>query len=211
MQNLRDVVLSFVRSARNSPANASAAPELARLEDAASDMTTEGFVALTAPKSPWTWQVQTILPSNASGGSARVPFQFPYAVNVVGLHPSVIAAKPLANGAGQTIPTLDDIDVLIDVNNTARLTGNDTATTGGGVGGAAFVTLSHINIQTPRVLGIEIEGDARPELGFTFRWRQGPPAAAPFFYETAIISIGIYAYPVPRGLGNQTSLGQRGT
>lgn len=208
---VRETVLSFVRNARANPASASAVDELRALERAAQDTTDEGFVALTAPKSPWTWEVRTTLPSNSTGGSNRVPFQFPYAVNVVGLRPSVVAVKPLAAGAGQVIPTLEDIDVLLDVNNTARLTGNDGATTGGGAGANGFVTLGSIGIQTPRILGLEVEGDARPELGFTFRWKQAPPAAAPFFYESAIVAVAIYAYPVGRGLGNQTSLGVRGT
>ncbi len=202
---IRDAVARFVAAARNNPVAASDPSELRALERLVLPGPQDGFGVLAAPMAPFTWEARTLL-LNTQPNTNRVKFSFPWRVNVVGLQATIVPVRPVG---ANPIPTLDDVDVNLDINNTAFLTGNDGASTPAGQGGNNFVTLSTLTIQTPRLLGLALEGESKPELGFTFRWKQ-PPGVAPLF-ESAIVTVAIFCFRRDGELGNQTSFGMLGT
>jgi hypothetical protein len=211
--SLREKILAYVSAARSSPVVASDPTELRGLEKAALSTLDCGFATLAAPIAPFTWEVRTLLDATLDATN-RVKFAFPWRVNVVGLQAtlSIVLPRTAPGGVPQPDPTLADIDCMVDVNNSAFLTGNDGLSTVAGQGGQNFVTLSTLSIQTPRLLGLALEGESKPELGFTFRWKQ-PPAAGPVaIYQSAIVCVALFCYPqAERGLSNQTSFGRLGT
>lgn len=207
--SLRQRILSYVSAARSSPVVASDPAELRALEVDALSTLEAGFATLAAPIAPWTWEVRTVL-DGLQGSTNRVKFAFPWRVNVVGLQATITPVLPVV--AGLTVPTLNDIDVMVDINNTSFLTGNDGLSTPAGQGGNNFVTLSTVTIQTPRLLGLALEGEHKPELGFTFRWKQPPLAGPVALYQSQIVTVALFCFPQEgRGLSQQTSFGLVGT
>jgi hypothetical protein len=206
--SLRQRILAYVSAARSSPVIASDPAELRALEKDALCTLENGFATLAAPIAPFTWEVRTLL-SNILNNTNRVKFAFPWRVNVVGMQATLSIVAPRVGVLPD--PVLNDIDCMVDVNNSAFLTGNDGLTTPVGQGGNNFVTLATLSIQTPRLLGLALEGESKPELGFTFRWKQPPPVAGPL-YQSAIVSVALFCYPqTGLGLSNQTSFGLVGT
>jgi len=210
--NLREILLGYVSRARTSPVVASDPGELGTLEKAALDNLDLGFATLAAPIAPWTYEVRTLL-SALLPDTNRVSFKFPWMVNVVGMQATLSIVQPrVVAPATFPDPTLNDIDCMVDLNNEAFLTGNDGLTTPAGQGGNNFVTLATLSIQTPRLLGLKIKGESKPEVGFTFRWKQPPTIAIPQLYQSTIVSVALFCYPQERrGLGQQTSFGLVGT
>jgi len=207
--SLRQRILAYVSAARSSPVMASDPGELRALERDALSTLDAGFATLAAPIAPFTWEVRTLL-TNITNNTNRVKFAFPWRVNVVGMQATLSIVLPRV-GAPLPDPTLNDIDCMVDINNSAFLTGNDGLTTPIGQGGNNFVTLATLSIQTPRLLGLALEGESKPELGFTFRWKQPPPVAGPL-YQSCIISVALFCYPQGiLGPGQQTSFGLVGT
>lgn len=207
--SLRQRILAYVSAARSSPVVASDPAELRALEKDALCTLDAGFATLAAPIAPFTWEVRTLL-DQLQPGTNRVKFAFPWKVNVVGLQATLSPVRPLIGAF--PVPTLDDVDCMVDVNNSAFLTGNDGLSTVAGQGGNNFVTLSTLTIQTPRLLGLALEGESKPELGFTFRWKQ-PPAPGPVaLYQSVIVTVALFCFPQEgRGLSQQTSFGLVGT
>lgn len=206
--SLRDRVQRFVAAVRGNPVLASDPAELRALEKAAETGLEEGYTTLTAPNATRTWEVKATLANNvAESNIAR--FVFPWRTNVVGLYPSISVIRP-AGGAPLVVPTLDDIEVMIDINNQARLTGNGN-TSQVGAGGNNFVTLASIGVFVPRLMALAIVGDSKPLLDFTFRWKQPPPAVAPFFYESVIVSVSAFCEPRDRELSQNVNSGLVGT
>lgn len=206
---IRDTLRRFVMLAKNSPVSASDPRELEILERAILPSPQDGFAVNAAPIAPFTWEVRTVL-SNVLSNTNRVKFAFPWRVNVVGLQATIVPVLPLV-GAPLPTPTLDDVDVMVDINNTGFITGNDGTTSAAGQGGNNFVTLSTLTVQTPRLLGLALEGESKPELGFTFRWKQGPAAGPVALFQSAIITVAIFCFRRDGELGNQTSFGMIGT
>lgn len=206
--SLRERVQRFVAAARGNPVVATDPNELRSLEKAAETGLEEGFTTLTAPGAPFTWEVKALLPNNVSE-SNMAKFTFPWEVNVMALYPSISVVRP-AGGAPLVVPTLDDIEVMVNVNDQAMLTGNGN-TSQVGAGGANFVTLASIGIFLPRIMALALVGNSKPILMFTFRWKQAPPSGAPFFYESVICSVAAICSPRNRELSQNVNMGIIGT
>jgi len=178
-------VLRFIDRVRRQPDAGTDPRLLARLETYAKEAF-EGMVALTAPKSPMTWEVSTLFDGTLQS-SNRIPFRFPRPVEIVGFYSSIVV---LATG-GATTPTLDDIAVQIDTDSQNYLTSGDgIATPAGGTAGP-FVTLGAMQIQVPRVVCYKLRNPT-PDVGFTFRWKQATSVGAPV-YKDVFLSMAMYA------------------
>lgn len=144
----------------------------------------QDFQALHAPISPFTWGLTVELP-NTVEGTADVPVRFGRPVELMGLKASVLPKLPLAGNL--VIPTVEDFDILLQTDN--QDTWTKTLKESGGAGG--FVPLSHLTIDTPRLLRIVPVGDA-PDFTFQFQWAQFIDPSHPL-YESAIIRLSAIA------------------
>jgi hypothetical protein len=180
-------VLRFVDRVTRNPGDGSDPRLLARLEKYAREAF-EGIVALHAPASPMTWEPVSILRGLSLTGP-RVPFRFPRPVEIVGFFPTVLPILP-ASGGG-TVPTTDSIAVAIDTDNQNYITSGDGISTNAGGTAGAFVTLSSMSVQVPRVLGYKLRNPT-PDIGFTYRWKLDP-GVSPGIFRDSIISMAIYA------------------
>lgn len=186
--SLRARILDFVNFARNMPGRASAPEELQALEKAAYDSADGMFAAEHAPIAPMTWEERVIL-LGADLISERVAFKFPYAMEVVGMFPTLSIVLPVAGGL--VVPTTSDIDVSIDINNSNTITTLEGISTSapGATRGGTFVTLASWSVLAPRLVGLKLTGPA-PELGMQFRWKN-PNNASPN-YRNTIISVALF-------------------
>ena len=206
MSGLRDTVLAAAQAAAANPVAANNPDMWRRLSDAAMNSFEDGFTALTAPNSPYTWEQRIIL-RGSQADSGRQAFRFPFAVDIVGFNPVVISILPLVGGL--LVPQIADIDVQIDLNNQNKITNSNGITTPGGTGASSFVGLSQIAVFTPRLFGLRLQGE-NPEVGFTTRWSQPPPSAAAPFYNDCLIKVGIFAYEWCRTPSSNVSRALRG-
>lgn len=183
LAGLADKVLAFTSRARRSPADAVNPAYLEALERAAKESFAGAFVALHAPMAPETWEIRTALPGS-SPTSDRVPLDFPRAVEIVGMYPSIVST-----GGSGIAATLNDVDVQIELDAEHRITTSKglSGTPQNGTGsGNSFVTLAAMGIQTPRLHALRLEA-ARPQLAATFAWKRGANV-----YQDAIIALAIF-------------------
>ncbi len=143
----------------------------------------QDFAALHAPVSPFTWGLTTELP-RTSENSGEIPIRFGRPIEVLGIKASVIAKRPLS-GDNLVIPTVEDIDVLLQTDNEEMWT--RTLKESGGAGG--FVPLDHLTIDAGRLLRIVPLGDG-PDFTFNFQWAQFVDSDNPI-YEDAIIRVSL--------------------
>jgi len=148
------------------------------------DESNEGLrAALYAPEADLTWESRVIL-QGATNQTPRQPLVFPRAVDVVGLYPAVI---PITNTNGLITPTLDDIDVALDMNSEKYFSsGSGISNATGGTAGQ-FVTLAAMGVQVPRLFILHLDA-AQPDFGMTFKWKRGTG-----FYQDAIVTVAVYA------------------
>jgi len=141
---------------------------------------------LTAPVSPFTWEVQAELPRTVLE-TGRLPLKWNRPVEIVGMQPSVVALN--ATGTPLLVPTADDIQVLLDSNQQDRYTNRleDTAAT---AMDESYVTLSSMSTFLPRLMRIQLR-NASPQIGIGFRWKRHNPIAAPRFFD-ALIGIAFF-------------------
>lgn len=186
--NLDRFVREWVSEKKIRPADASKPEELEALLRAA-DASWEGaFAANHAPISPLTWEESALL-HHDDDESERARFQFPYRMEVVGMRPTISVIQPV--GQGQVIPTLDDIQVMIDLNEAEYLTSLDgQSTTAAKKTGGNFVSLAAIGVQVPRLFGLKLVSP-QPELGMKFRWKQLPVAGFAGFAD-CLIGVSLY-------------------
>ena len=177
-------VLRYVDRAVRDPSAAGDPRLLARLANAAKEAF-EGIVALHAPASPMTWETSVIM-AGATQTTPRQPFRFPRPVEIVGFFPTLVI---LATG-GATTPGLDDIAVAIDTDTQQHMTSGEGLSTAAGIASGAFVTLSSISVQVPRVVGYKLRNPT-PDIGFTYRWKQSVVGGA--VYKDAIVATAMYA------------------
>lgn len=192
--NLKQYILDYVNAARRRPAIASDPSELDNLEKAALTSFSGAFGATNAPIAPFTYEARTILLSSATV-SERVEVLVPFPMMVVGVYPSL---SVLTSGAGTGTPSLNDIDVTLDLNNKdfkTAVNGNTstsaTATTPTRDG--QFVTLAALgtgNSNGARLLGWEIPYRTAT-IGATFRWKQGSGV-----YHDTIVSLSLFTRPM---------------
>jgi hypothetical protein len=111
-------------------------------------------------------------------------------MEVVGMRPSLSVIQPIADGL--IIPTLDDIQVAIDINETEHLTSLDgQATTASTKRGGNFVSLAAIGVQVPRLFGLKLVSP-QPEIGMTFRWKQKPISGEFDGFASVLIGVSLY-------------------
>jgi len=142
----------------------------------------QDFAALHCPIAPFTWALVTELGGDVET-TGDIPIRFTRPVEILGIRASVIAKLPLGN---LIVPTVDDLDVLLQTDNEDTWT--KTLKESGGQGG--FVPLRDLTIDAPRLLRIVPKGDA-PDFTFQFQWAQfvdGTP-----LYETALIRVSLLA------------------
>jgi hypothetical protein len=207
--SLRFKILSFIDAARRNPAQASNPEWLNTIEAAAFDTLDGAYYAECAPVAPFTWEQRVILLSGDIR-SERMPFRFPYAVQILGFR-SVVAPLQPANPGGAIDPSsitglaTDIVDVLVDVNEENNLTSGNGITTPGGPNNGNFVTLSSLDIQAPRLHCIDLVGES-PDVGFTFRWKLGVNQ-----FQDSLVSCAMYIRPLSdRGASwNGPDIGRR--
>lgn len=135
------------------------------------------------PFSNDTWEASAFLPG-ALIQSEREAIIFPGPCRIVGLYPSISLND---NATELTIPTADDIMVLLDMNQQRRYTAN-VGQTSQARNGDGFVTLAALNTAI-RDLNIEVL-KGRPQAGMQFRWKrfiQGTP-----IYRDVNISLAMF-------------------
>lgn len=190
---LRYDVMEFIARARQKPGMASDPGELEKLSNAAKNDWGGSFGALNAPISPYTWEQRIILPT-ATAVTSRINFRLPFAVEIVGMIPTL---EDVQVAAGGVIPTLNSIDVQIDLNSNEFLTtanGVTTSATPGQTGGT-FVSLSTIALLSPRNFGVRLIAP-NPDIGFTFRWKRGANV-----YRDTLIGVALLCRRIAQGSG----------
>lgn len=139
------------------------------------------YATLTAPVAPYRWRVGPIELLNTDQETGFVPVRFSRPIEIVGVRAVVVPKLPLAGGALR-VPTVSDIDVLVELNQDVRLTNqvNDDGTQRG------FVPLSSLTVDEATLLRWIPNVDA-PDFQVSFAWRQfiqGTPV-----YESAIVDL----------------------
>lgn len=130
----------------------------------------DGIAALYAPNAPHTWEAKTFLPSASPQTEAvQVPFSWP--TLIVGMRPSLVVVPPSSPGV-LIAPTLEDIEVQIDVNSQNFITNASGIGTLAGDRDGNFISLPSIGVQVPRLMSLLIDGD-NPMIRFIFRWARG--------------------------------------
>lgn len=182
--NLVSSVVEFVTRARERPTEGADPKNLDWLLKQARQSWGDSFEAQHAPLAEYTWEIRTAFPSGATAQNdrtARIPLKFPHECMVVGFIPTIVSA---AAAGGLIVPTLDDVDVAIDINNKLKITNAQALTTAAGETVADnFTTLSTIGILAPRLWGLRLKARV-PEIGFQFRWKRGGA-----FYTNSIVTI----------------------
>lgn len=144
------------------------------------------YAANHAPIAPYTWDVRADLPT-AVESTARIPVAFQRPVEIVGAFATVTALLPLAGG-GLVVPTVDNVDVRVDMNNQDRFTNRLEGGAVAGAPGQTQVPLAAMSTQVPRLLRIQAV-NAAPDFGFEFSWRQFAPGG---LFEAARISLTLF-------------------
>jgi len=183
---LRRQVADFIARVRSRPVLGSDPAELEALTRAVRESTMDGFAAESAPVAPYRWE-QRIQFLGSQLQSNREQFVFPFGVEVLGYIPTIVS---LDTPPGALAPTIDDIDVAIDVNQQQYVTNANGVTTPGGTQGGNFITLRTIQILDAALFRLQIVG-VNPVMGFTLRWKRGAN-----IYQDAIVGIGIVARPL---------------
>jgi hypothetical protein len=198
---LREFVLSFVNAVRGSPLQGSNPEWLDALEVQAFQSLDGAYFAEMAPVTPWTWEQRTILPGDELT-SDRVPFRFPYAVEILGMRGVAIpitttgaVLAPAVDPSSVTGDALDILDVKIDINAQNFITNANGISTPGGPNDGNFVTISSLNIQAPRLHALKLDGES-PDIGFTFRWSAGL-LTFPSVWADTMIKMAMYVRPLP--------------
>lgn len=144
----------------------------------------EGIVALHAPMSPLTYESSALLQGSVQA-SNRIPFRFPWPVEIVGFFPTLVT--PVTEDG--ITPGIDDIRVQIDIDSNNYMTSGDGLSIPGNPGGTPgpFVTLSAMSVLVPRLVGYKLR-TATPDIGFTYAWKQAAGT-----YSTTMISMAIFA------------------
>lgn len=142
----------------------------------------EGIVALHAPVSPMTWEVNTVL-LNTTTESQRQPFRFPWPVEIIGMFPTVI---DITTGEAFSAST-NHIRVRIDTDAQNYTTSGEGVTTPAGGTVGPYVTLSAMSVQVPRLMGYKLRTPT-PDIGFTYQWK-----VVPTTFRSCFISMAMYA------------------
>jgi hypothetical protein len=184
-------VSDFVVRALRSPKVATDKAELERLQRIARKDHTGYFGALHAPIAPLRWQARLRL-NGTDAKSNRQPLQMPRKMVITAMYLS-IRGIPNSNPAA-AVPTLDDIDLKIDINQKTGLTSNQGVTTAATPNeqDGNFVVANSWSVQLPSLIELKLRNPS-PVLGFQIQWIRGPGAAGSQFFQDAIFSAVIFA------------------
>lgn len=191
--SIRSLVLDYLSRASRSPRIASDQAEIESMRRLVLEDPTGGFGALVAPIAPMTWE-QRVLLLGANAQSERIAFRMPYAMEIVGMM-GILESTGAPGGA--IVPTLNSVDVQIDINNQNFATSLEGVSTSvpGATRGGSFVSLAAVSIQAPRLTSLLLTSPA-PEVGATFRWKRGAGV-----YQDTLISLALFV----RRLGDNES------
>jgi hypothetical protein len=153
---------------------------------------TQEFAVNAAPVAQFTWSLGRVLLLATEEKSGVIPVRFSRPVEILGFQATVISQLPLAGNLA--IPSVDDIDVYIDIDQETKLTSQvneDGPQTG-------FVPLPHVLTEgnPGRLLRVQPNAPA-PDFQFQFSWAQF--AAGTPLYEDAIIALSLAARYLPKG------------
>jgi len=183
---LEALVKQYVERARREPSFAAAANVLDDLARAAAVPFRGGVSPAPVPIATDSLETSIVLSRASLVPSARVPLVMPSAVEIVGVLP-IVRSTFAAAEAGLPDPTTDDVQVSLDLNNQRYLT--QAGSTSAGSTPAQFVTMSGL-ASNNRLLGLRLD-NARPEVGFTWRWKTNA-AAAPAPWRSAIVTCVLF-------------------
>lgn len=186
--DLKQAALNYINLSRGRPALASDPGELDTLENAALTSFQGAFGAVHAPIAPVHWDTRTQFLSGTAT-SERVKLDVPFPCMVVG---AFTWLEPIGSAGGLVVPTLNSIDVSIDLDIHEYMT-NAQGTTTTVIGAQATRDMTFVNLQSVGVNGGgRLRGWVIPyrkaQIGVTFRWKQGAGV-----YQTSHVGITWYA------------------
>jgi hypothetical protein len=151
------------------------------------------YTAPVLPASTLTWEVSDVL-LGASQESDGITFNFPEAIEILGIVPTVTQKAALAGG-GLILATLDAIAVELEANQEQRITSRMRGDVAGtGLSGTQFVTLSALATDK-RWLRWCLE-NAKPDVTAKFRWK--PDVSGGAIYEDTIVSLAFIVRKLER-------------
>lgn len=185
------MVADFVRRVGQSPKLGTDKAELETLMRAARHDHTGFFGALHAPIAPLRWQARVRMNGNVAQ-SNRQPIQLPRKMVVTAIFIGVTGVPNTNPNA--LVPTTNDFDVKIDINQKTQLTSNQGVSTSAATEtDGNFVLAAPWSVQTPALVELKLR-NPNPVIGFQARWIRVPSAVAgQEFFQDAIISFVIFA------------------
>lgn len=141
------------------------------------------YGALQVGVASHTWEARTVL-RYAAGVSETIKIPFSYKCLIVGMYPSLIAL-----GGSGVAPTLDQLDVSLDLNSGNFLTSASGQSAIAGDRDGSFVTLAALS-STARLMLLQMDGD-NPQLAITFRSPRGPN-----IYQDTLVKLTLFARPL---------------
>ena len=182
-------VLAFIQRAKAQGARALDPNVLDRLARSARNAWDGAWVALQAPMAPDTWELRATLKKTDAQVQGSIRFDRP--IRIVGMLPIVTLA---ATTGGDPIPTADDLEINLTVDNERNFTQGSQDLSGGQT--SDFVTLSALSILTPRLVGRVITSPV-PNLSAVIRGKRGAGVYAPVDVRLAFFTE--YLQPSERG------------
>jgi len=150
-----------------------------------------------APATDRTWEGKTLLRANQQEtGRVEIPFRGP--VRIMAMRPSLCILTPLSElpfATSQSLlqPTLDDLEVYVDISERTRLTSRFDLTRQANSEAGQFVTLSNFvdSIGGARVFDLELK-DSSPVVGVNFKWVRDITGGP--FYPDVIVGLAMHCF-----------------
>lgn len=194
--DLATLVSRFVSKAKSQPANASDPSTLRELEQAARMSRDDRSVALYAPIAEFTYDVKHSL-AKTDAQTARKAFKFPFRVEIVAIHSTVVL---VSSASGTNTPTRADLEVALDLNFESYLTSSAGVSPNGNAVDGGFVSLDSFDLSlNPRLIQYRPQG-VQPEIGFSTRWAVDPSAATGRDFRTILARYTLFARRLPEGM-----------
>jgi hypothetical protein len=145
--------------------------------------------ALVVAATQKSWEAQTELLATQQE-TRRIPITFNRRVIILAAYPSVVVSS---NPAGLIMlnPTLDDINVYLDISGNERFTSRFDDNSAPGLEAGTMVTLGGFRDSTggARILNIE-PTDAAPTIGVVFSWKA--PITGPITRPNVIVGLQLH-------------------
>ncbi len=194
--SLATLVDRFVEAARANPTTATDPRILDRLARAARARFADAVSPRPVMIATDRIEVATVLDRGSLAASARLPMIFSQPVEIVGFSCFVRPTFNPAEAAVTEIATAFDVLVSLDVNNQDIRTQQSQATAGGQP--SQFVTLASLDQTLANALSGLTVRNARPNLGFTFRWKEALNVT-PVPWKSALVTIVAHYSRLPGG------------